>query len=464
MNIINKAFLKAVMLPALFYKKMGINTDHLKAIIITKLTIDDRRPNTFQQTRRNNNKKPVSLATIGTMLICLIIGGVYLFSFSIGTNMVTHLTIYFSMFFFMLSTTLISDFTSVLIDVRDSFIILPKPVSDRTFIAARLIHIFIHLCKLVIPMSLPALFIMIPAYGFTGTFIFLFIVLLVTLFSLFFINAVYIIILKITTPEKFKTIISYVQIVFAIVIYGSYQLIPRMASMLDLDNFDISTHRFIVLYPVYWFAGLWNVLYTLHGNTTELLIAFLGLTAPLVCIFIVIRYLAPSFNNKMAMLSSGSEGPMKATASKNAKTGFSYSLFLSKLFTRSITERMGFLFSWKMTSRSRDFKMKVYPTIGYLLVYVFIMFLNNKHISLEEIQNNEKSEKIFIISALYVTSLLLTMAITQVIYSEKYKAAWIFFISPLSRPGEIICGSVKSAIVKFYLPIIVIITISGTIF
>ena len=65
----------------------------------------------------------------------------------------------------MLSATLISDFTSVLIDIRDNAIILPKPVNDSTVIVARLLHIFIHICKIVVPMSLPGLVMMIVEYG-----------------------------------------------------------------------------------------------------------------------------------------------------------------------------------------------------------------------------------------------------------------------------------------------------------
>ena len=53
-------------------------------------------------------------------------------------------------------------------------------------------------------------------------------ILLNTLFAIFFINAVYILILKITSPEKFKTIINYVQVGFAVVMFASYQILPRM--------------------------------------------------------------------------------------------------------------------------------------------------------------------------------------------------------------------------------------------
>src|SRR4051794_440448 len=107
MNIINKSFLKLALLPAGLYESMGVNLSQLRAILHTKLTMDDRRLNPMQQARRKKNAKPVSMATLGTMFLSALMGLIYLVSFMIGADIVTHLTFYFSFFFFMLSATLI---------------------------------------------------------------------------------------------------------------------------------------------------------------------------------------------------------------------------------------------------------------------------------------------------------------------------------------------------------------------
>src|SRR4029078_12967130 len=69
--------------------------------------------------------------------------------------------------------------------------------------------------------------------------------------------------------------------------------------------------------------------------------------------------------------------------------------------------------------------------------------------------------RVVIITALYFSSLLLSMAVTQLVYSEKYKAAWLYFITPVNVPGEIINGAVKAAIVKFFLFFIFVLAIPG---
>lgn len=460
MNIINRLFLRMTLLPVGLYQRLGVDQEQLKAILYTKLLMDDRRPNTLHQTQRKKRNKPVSLATLGTMLLSGLLGLAYLFSFSIGTNMITSLTVYFSMFFFMLSATLISDFTSVLIDVRDTFIILPKPVSDQTFLVAKLLHIFIHICKIVVPMSLAGIIYMAVGYGFGAAMLFWFLVLFVTAFAIFFINAIYLLILKITTPQKFQSIISYVQIILAILVYGSYQIFPRMSREMNLGSLDLTSKRAIICYPLYWFAAGWNVLHTFQGSPVEIAGAVLSLIVPFLSLFLVIKYLAPAFNSKLALISSVASTEKKPSI-KPIKDQKSYPDFLSRLFTRSLGEKAGFLFTWKMTSRSRDFKLKVYPSIGYLAVYVVVMLLNTRSVRLENIRQQDVGGKVLVVSALYFTSFVLVMALNQMIYSEKYRASWIYYVSPLEKPGEIILGSVKAAILKFYIPLVVFITLSG---
>jgi ABC-2 type transport system permease protein len=83
MNIINSALLKFALLPSALYRKMGVNTKHLKVILNAKLIMDDRRPNTFQQIQRKKNNKPINFATLGTMLWSALMGFVFLSSFSL---------------------------------------------------------------------------------------------------------------------------------------------------------------------------------------------------------------------------------------------------------------------------------------------------------------------------------------------------------------------------------------------
>ena len=196
MNFFDKFFLKLFLYTSPLLQKLGIDIDQLKAILVAKLTMDNRRPAAFQQMRQSKEKKEINSATLKTMFVSLIMGLFFLMGFAIGDDMTTKLTIFFSMFIFMLAATLITDFTSVLIDTRDNLIILPKPVSDATFVTSRLMHIAIHINKLLLPLALPALIALIVLYGPVTIVPFILMTFFATLLSIFLVNAVYLLILK----------------------------------------------------------------------------------------------------------------------------------------------------------------------------------------------------------------------------------------------------------------------------
>ncbi len=461
MNIVNDVLLRIVLWPGFLYERLGINTAQLKTIVSTKLLIDDRRPNTFQQASHRNKQKETTRGTIGTMLISVVLGCTFLFAFAISDNLTTQLTFFFSMFIFMLASTLISDFTSVLIDVRDNYIILPKPVNDKTVVIARLLHILVHICKIVLPMVLPGVIAIIINHGIAAGGIMFILSLFAVLFTLFLINAVYILILRITTPQKFQSIISYFQIVFAILIYASYQILPRLIQAKGTINIDFADYPLMQLAPPYWFAVAWNTLYTLSGNAVSIILTICSFLVPLLSIIVVVKYFAPSFNKKLTLIAGSDAGSVNVLKAEKKASKATYSQWLSSLFTRKGAERTGFLFAWKMTARSKDFKIKVYPSVGYLVVYVFIMFINTHHFSLQSLQEGSTQSRSIIIVALYMTSLLMLIALNQMIYSDKFKAAWIFYTAPVAMPGAVISGAVKSVILKFYMPIILVIACTG---
>src|SRR6478672_9435342 len=101
MNIVNNFLLKLVLLPRALYERLDINTVQLETIVNTKLLIDDRRPNTFQQASQRHKQKETTRATVGTMLISVVLGATFLFAFVISDNLTTQLTLFFSMFIFM---------------------------------------------------------------------------------------------------------------------------------------------------------------------------------------------------------------------------------------------------------------------------------------------------------------------------------------------------------------------------
>jgi len=442
---------------------MNVNISHLKAILTAKLTIDNRRPSAFDQMQRGKEKKELKKATLNTMLSSLLVGGIVLLSFGISHDLTSRLTFYFSMFIFFLAATLISDFTSVLIDVKDNMIIIPKPVNDATFVTYRLLHITIHISKVLLPMLLPAI-IFLSVKGLSMVLVpFVFMAFMATLFTIFLVNAIYILILKITTPEKFKSIISYIQIGFAVLIYGAYQFLPRLADAPASNNLQMSQLKFIRLLPPFWFAETCSSFRAFSFGNMQLLSLALSIIVPALSMVIVVKYLAPSFTQKLSLINSSAAEIKKADPDKihSVKRQSSWVEYLAGKLTSGAVELTGFLFTWKMMGRSREFKIRVYPTLGYFLVIFLLMTLNGKSGSLSEITSLSGKGKIFLILLIYFSSLISITALAQLSGSEKYRASWIFNVSPLISPGPVITGALKSVIFSFVLPLFLLFLLSG---
>jgi len=462
MNAIDKFFLWFFMLPSMLYEKAGVDTLQLRAILSAKLTMDNRRQSAFQMKNQSTEQKDINKATLGTMLGALLMGFLMMFCFINPADLTTKMTLFMSMFIFMLCITLITDFTSVLIDVRDNFIILPKPLSDATFVASRLLHITIRTSLIVVPMVLPSFIFVLFKEGPFVILPFMLMVLMCSMFSIFLINAVYILILKITTPSKFQAIISYIQIGFTIFMFAGYQLLPRMMRNSVMENLRLEELPYIGFYPPYWFADACVALTNFDFSGMGGLSVLLAMLMPILSIWVVIRFFAPSFNRKLSMITARTEEKTTVTEKAVNKKRLLFQEKLASLFTKTGGEYMGFLFAWKMMSRSRDFKMKVYPAFGSMIVLAFI-FTNGGPFHEESALDGENFIKI-LLTVLYFSSMILTTALGNLPFSDKYKASWIFYSAPVESPGRVISGAVKSAMVSLYMPLALLIAIFGIVF
>lgn len=177
------------------------------------------------------------------------------------------------------------------------------------------------------------------------------------------------------------------------------------------------------------------------------------------------KYFAPSFNQKLSLISgSAGEAPASGKSAKGIKSAAApYSEWVASFFTKRGTEHMAFRFTWKMMLRSREFKTKVYPSIGYMIVLIVLMNLNMKNVSFSDVAAQNSRGKTAVMFIIYFSNLMLISALAQITISEKFKAAWIFFVTPVKTPGNLISGAVKACMAQFYFPLaaLTIIVLTG---
>lgn len=453
----DKIFLKCAAFLNPVLAKMGVDTDQLGLILKLKLLMDNRRPKGIFA--RSSNKeikegKMQWLTTIMTLIMGLLISFVL---FMTNVPYVSH-TIYFVIFMILMALTMISDFTSVLVDTRDHYILLPRPVNDRTIAVSRILHIGIYVLRLALLQGIPALVVVGFIDGILAVPIFFIEILQATFLTILIVNMVYLILMKLTSPQKFKDVISYFQIAFSIVIFGAYYLMPKLLNMSSFSEVSLVNHWWTYLLPPMWISALNELLiHPLRANLLTVALAVIGLVLPLVGLWFVAKVLAPGFNRNLAILAT-SEGNSDSQVNKSQTGKFNLIDKTANLLVKDPVENAGFKITLKLAARTRDFKMKVYPSLAYVPIYFlyFTMQGDGKTISdrFSNIQNGHSY-----VALIYLCTFVLAAVLTNIAMSDKYKSSWVYYTLPIGEPGKILSGMYKAIVSFYFLPYCVVIGI-----
>jgi ABC-2 type transport system permease protein len=453
----DKFLLKLVSLLNPMLQKTGVNTDQLNEILRIKLLMDNRRPKTFFGNKKNKSGKPPSAIFSNIMIV--ILGLMMSFLLFISDRPLAGQTLYFSMFMVMMALTLISDFTTVLIDTRDQFIILPRPVNDRTVAMARFLHVTLYITQIALLQGLPGILLVFFVDGYAAIPVFFIQVIEATLLSVLLVNTVYFILIKLVSPQKFKDIISYVQIVFSVCIFAVYYLVPKLINVSSLKHIDLLSHAWVNFLPSVWIASLNETL--LHAGRANLAIvamAVTGLIFPIIGIWFVAKVLAPGFNRSLAIVSSADgNSTTSASIKKQYKTDFRDKL--ANLVAPDPIENAGFKITWKLAARTREFKMKVFPAFAYVPIYFLYFAFNGRGQSIAEKYETMKGNASYIF-LIYLSTFVLSTILQNVSQSAKYKSAWVYYALPIDQPGKILAGMYKAIIVLYFIPYCLILSIA----
>lgn len=421
------------------FRRIGVDYPVLRSILQLKLTMDGRRTPTVlaggKDSKSDKDGSPFRIQWIylllGLLLIFFVVPeGNYLFSMSIA----------FGIAMFMISTTLISDFSSVMLDLRDKNILFVRPVNRRTLNMAKSLHILIYLFTLTLTLMGPSLAVSLFKQGVFFFLIYAVEIILMDCLILVFTGLVYLLILRVFDGEKLKDIINYVQIILTIGITVGYQLISRLFDIADLSlSFKPAWWQYM-LAPV-WFAAPFERLLGETRSANLTVMAALSLVVPVLLLVIYIR-LMPLFERSLQKLAEQGAG---------GKSSGRLPLLLSEIVCRGKEEALFFRFTWSMMRNERDFKLKVYPAFGLSLVLPFILIFNTRRGGDVELF---RSSNYFLF--IYFSALLTITAVHMLRYSTSYKAAWIYKAIPLPGMAPVYRGMLKAALLRLLLPLFVI--------
>lgn len=424
------------------FERFGVDYAMMCRILEIKLLMDGRRaPTIIQRSGKNADPDALSNQFIKSLWIYVLLSVVLLPIIAMKINLMFQMSLVFGILMFMVTTSMISDFSSVILDVRDRNILFSKPVQRQTINMAKILHVMIYLLLLTGALTLLPLLVGLFTHGPLFFLLFIVEIILMDLFIVALTAALYWLVLRFFDGEKLKDIINYVQIGLTIGMTVGYQFISRLFNLMDMNIAFAPKWWEIFIFPA-WFASPFEWALSGSANTYIILFSVLSVVGPLAAIWMY-SLLMPSFERNLQKLASHQARGRKSRTGWNDR--------LSKLFCRGNIERLFFRFSWDMMGRERDFKLKVYPQLGFSLIFPFVFLFNMLHSNSGFAEMRSGRSFLF----LYFCALMIPTVVQMLKYSGNSKGAWIYQTAPLTNSIPVYKGTLKAMIARLFGPVFV---------
>lgn len=428
-----------------FYEKSGVDYDILRLIINTKLTMDGRRKATVFNNERKK-KKGESNEFYKSLILYAFIGIFFGLTLIFRINMMYQMSIYFAAIMFMILTVFISDFSYVILDVKDKSIIYTKGIDSKTINAAKITHVCIYIIYLTLSL-VGFSFLLSFKYGIAFFLIFLIEIILIDIFMIMITALLYLLVLKFFDGEKLKDMINYVQTILSIFMVIIYQILPRIFQFIDLDKIVYTYKSWHILVPPMWFAAPLSIIDGEGITVYKIIMSILSLIIPIISLIVYLK-LTPTFEKYLQKLNNN----------EKSKEKNKLILKISKLVCKDKIERAFFKFSVQIINSEREFKLKVYPNIalGIILPFIF-MLVGFRGESISSIRNNLVNSSLYL--SIYAFTLIIPNIVVMLKYSEKYSGAWIYEVAPIKNISSIYKGVIKGMFFKLVIPPYILISI-----
>ncbi len=343
-------------------------------------------------------------------------------------------TILMTYVMFMVGTAVLLDHNSALTSPQDYGILGFRPVSSRTYFAARLSNALAYTTALTfLATYFPAASLFIrhgAAIGLAGL-VAIYACSLSTAFAILF---AYGWLMHAVGPDALKRALSYVQVAMSFVIYGGYFLTGQLARSLALTSTSLPRSAWILLAPPAWFG---SYLDAAAGQATPVQFAAILLSAVVFGLLVagLGGRLSMDYSDRLATLTSATARPSRA---RSAGTGRGW------WFRRGEARAVAVLVRSQFRNDQR-FRMAVLSILPLTLIYV-IIGVRDGNLHDPFVAARGRSGFSLITVAVLLFPSMLKNALTR---SDTFRASWIFFACPVDRLQVI--RSAKNVVVAYFL-------------
>lgn len=429
------------------FQAIGVDFDQWKALTIVALKLDFR---TSSLGRSRMGRQVSTIAGFVGQFIFYTLMGAFISAFVwVSRDLFLVGTIAMTYVMFIVGMAVLVDHNSALVSPTDYAILGFRPVTSRTYFAARLTNVLVYTMALTsVAALLPILSLFLrhgAVVGVAGIGAFY----ACSLATALAILLGYAWLLRIVGPDAVKRALSYAQLVMSFVVYGGYFAMSRAVARSVTTTLSLAKTPLVLLFPATWFASY-----------IELASGKVGLLeiVPAVASIAALAAMAASMSGRLSLEYSERLGAMTTATAPVKAPGRSASK--GGVWFKTGEARAVALLVRSQFRNDQRFRMGVLAILPMTFIYL-ISGLNRGAIHDPFVEAARGTNNVAgVTMAIMMFPSLLKMHLTR---SESFRASWIFFVSPADRM-KIVRSSMRVLIAFFLLPYLMFVTLVYTYF
>jgi hypothetical protein len=341
-----------------------------------------------------------------------------------------------------ISTLVLLEFGSTIVSPDDIAVLSMRPISSRTYFAARISAVGVMVLLYATAMSGPAVVAFAWRFGVHVGLAWLLAAISGSLAAALLMIVIYTGALRHISPTKIRTVMGYVQLVLSFTIYGGYAILSeKLVVLMGAAGLP----AFAPLLPQAWFASI-VALAAGETSTTHWLGLALSIT--------LLGGLIAAVGGRISLGYAEASAAAVTEGSEKRKKGKASGLGVLRLL-RHHEDRAIALLLLRQFRYDVKFKMSVLTIIPLTFLYLY-----------QGMQRGDGIVDPFISTGGFGPSVLLYVAVilfpvilkNEIVRSDMYQASWVFYASPVLR-GELILSVRRVITVLFVLPYLGLLTL-----
>jgi hypothetical protein len=341
---------------------------------------------------------------------------------------------------FMIATTALLDHNAAIVSPDDHAILGFRPVTSRTYFAARLANMLVYTTVMTTVFSYVPIVIFFVRHGAAVGLAAILAIYASSAMTALAMAAAYGWLVRTVGPDRLKRILSYVQFLISFFIYGGYFALSRVFQVGVLAQVELPKSPALLMLPPVWFASYVELA---AGRMSALeIVPALASVASLIGLGTVLGgKLSLEYADRLAALTTVSAPPV--VRSRRRLPGW--------LFTRDEARAAALLIRSQFRNDLK-FRMGVLTILPLTIVYL-LMGVHDGGIG-DPFEGAEMGQGMSLVTM--AVFMFPTMLKINLVRSDTYRASWIFFATPADR-ARVVRASKDILVVMFLLPYLAVV-------